>query len=72
MKLKDNLDARKVLDRCYEKGVLFMPGDIFYKGKEGRDTLRIGFGRVSDSDIEQGIKIIGETVKELSSRKWGM
>ena len=69
VKLKDYLDARMVLDRCYKKGVLFMPGDIFYQGEEGRDTLRIGFGRVSDSDIEKGIKIIGETVKELSDGK---
>ena len=66
IKLKNNIDARKVLDICYEKGVIFMPGDIFYNGEKGRDTLRIGFGRVSDSDIEKGIKIIGEAVEELS------
>lgn len=66
IKLRNNLDARKVLDICYKRGVIFMPGDIFYSGEKGRDTLRIGFGRVSDSDIEKGIKIIGEAVDKLS------
>ena len=69
IKLKNNLDGRKVLDLCYENGVIFMPGDIFYEGKKGRDTLRIGFGRVKDSDIEKGIKIIGEAVKKLESER---
>jgi len=69
IKLKNNLDAREVLDICYKKGVIFMPGDIFYQGEKGKDTLRIGFGRVSDENIEKGIKIIGEAVNELSIRK---
>ena len=69
IKLKNNLDARKVLDICYKRGVIFMPGDIFYQGQKGRDTLRIGFGRVDDSSIEKGIKIIGEAVDELSRGK---
>lgn len=69
IKLKNNLDSRMLFDKCYEKGVLFMPGDIFYAGEKGKDTLRIGFGRVSDEDIEKGIKIIGDTIKELE--KWG-
>lgn len=66
IKLKNNLDARVLLEKCYDKGVLFMPGDIFYFNKDSKDTLRIAFGRVSDEDIKKGIKIIGETIKELS------
>lgn len=65
IKLKNNLDARKLLDLCYKEGVIFMPGDIFYEGDKGKDTLRIGFGRVSDEDIEKGIKIIGEQIKKM-------
>ncbi|MGG5460424.1 PLP-dependent aminotransferase family protein [Clostridium sp. B9] len=91
------VDTRELLDKCYKRGVLFMPGDLFYVesfknrvceekdiaieifqeknlniGKfedknighenNAKDTLRLGFTRVSKEDIEKGIKIIGEEV----------
>ena len=68
IKLKD-LDSRIVLERCYEKGVIFMPGDIFYIGENGRNTLRLGISRVSMENMEKGIKIIGEVVKDLMKYK---
>lgn len=67
IKLKDHLDARKLLELCYEDNVIFMPGDIFFENSDaGKDCFRIGFGRVSDEDIELGIKIIGDNIKKLS------
>lgn len=65
IKLKDKLSSRELLDICYKKGVIFMPGDIFFEDNEGNDTLRIGFGRVEDKDIVKGIKIIGESIQEI-------
>ncbi|MBD7912132.1 PLP-dependent aminotransferase family protein [Clostridium cibarium] len=66
IKLKNSLDARKLLDICYKRGVIFMSGDIFFENGQGKDSLRIGFGRVKDEDIVKGIKIIGEGIRELS------
>lgn len=66
IKLK-NIDSRKLLLRCYDKGVIFMPGDVFYVDDKGYDTLRLGFSRLSIEDIEKGIKIIGDTIRELSN-----
>lgn len=60
-----NLDTRKLLNECYKKDVIFMPGDLFYIDDKGKNTLRLGLSRLSDDDIEKGIKIIGETIKEL-------
>ena len=65
IKLKNNLNAREVLEIAYKKGVVFTPGDIFYCNKEDRSTLRLGFGRVKNEQIEKGIKIIGESIKEI-------
>jgi len=65
LKLK-NIDSRKLLNKCYEKGVIFMPGDIFFIDNNGDNTLRLGFSRLSFENIENGIKIIGDCVKELS------
>lgn len=64
IKLK-NINTRDLLSKCYDKGVIFMPGDIFYIDKPECDTLRLGFSRLSFEDIEKGIKIIGESIKEL-------
>ncbi|MEG1481551.1 MocR-like pyridoxine biosynthesis transcription factor PdxR [Clostridium sp.] len=68
IKLK-NVNGREVLKECYKRGVVFMPGDIFYNGNTGEDTIRLGFSRVSEEDIEEGIKIIGEVIKELMDKK---
>lgn len=62
----EGVSGREVLKSCYNKGVVFMPGDIFYNEDNGSDTIRIGFSRVTKEDIEKGIKIIGDVVKELS------
>jgi DNA-binding transcriptional MocR family regulator len=71
IKLKNNLNARALLNLCYKDNVLFMPGDIFYESfdnnSKGSDTFRIGFGRVSDDDIKKGIEIIGTNIKLLET-----
>lgn len=104
IKLKDDIDARELLDLCYKDNVLFMPGDIFYESysppanddlnnnnlkcteikkynsdthktddtdlekSKGYNCFRIGFGRVSDEDIEKGIEIIGKNIKLLNTK----
>ncbi|WMJ79919.1 PLP-dependent aminotransferase family protein [Clostridium sp. MB40-C1] len=65
IKLK-NIDARELLNECYKKGVLFLPGDIFSTNNQGENTFRLGFSRVSDEDMKKGFKIIGECIKHLS------
>lgn len=65
IKLK-SIDTRKLLEKCYKKNVIFMPGDLFFTDGSGSDTLRLGFSRLSFEDIETGIKIIGETIDEMS------
>nr|UWI51445.1 PLP-dependent aminotransferase family protein [Clostridioides difficile] len=65
IKLK-NIDTRKLLEKCYKKNVIFMPGDLFFTDGSGSDTLRLGFSRLSFDDIETGIKIIGENIDEMS------
>lgn len=59
-----DLDTRKLLDECYKKDVIFMPGDLFYIDDRGENTLRLGLSRLSEEQIEKGIKIIGETIEE--------
>ena len=67
IKLKNDINTRELLKLCYEDGVIFMPGDIFFSdNKKGFNTFRIGFGRVSDEEIKKGIEIIGKNILKLT------
>lgn len=59
------LNSRSILSKCYKKSVIFTPGDIFYLDDGGNDTIRLGISRLNLQDIEKGIKIIGQVIKEL-------
>lgn len=61
----DRINAREVLARCYKERVLFMPGDIFFTDSGGTNTFRLGISRVKPKEMEQGIKIIGEVIREM-------
>lgn len=59
----DGVNARELLQKCYEKNVIFTPGDIFTVDNTGENTLRLGLSRLSLEEIEEGIKIIGECLR---------
>ncbi|TKH42634.1 PLP-dependent aminotransferase family protein [Paenibacillus terrae] len=58
-------DTRELLELCSELGVIFTPGDIFFTDNRGSNTMRLGFSRVTDEDIIRGIKMIGDTARQL-------
>lgn len=66
IKLK-GINSRELLKNCYNRGVIFTPGDIFYVNKGGYNELRLSFSRVSFDEIEKGTKIIGEEVKKFKN-----
>lgn len=70
LELNDEIDARDLLSECMKKGVIFMPGDIFYTDGRGKNTLRLGFSRNSVEEIEKGFKIIGNVINNMEVAKW--
>jgi DNA-binding transcriptional MocR family regulator len=64
----DGISSRQVLTDCYQKGVLFLPGDIFYTDNSGWNTFRLGISRVTISEMEKGFKIIGDSISSLHSK----
>ena len=62
----EGVDSRELLKKCYEKGIIFTPGDIFSVDDSGNNTLRLGLSRLSLREIEEGIKVIGTIKKELN------
>ncbi|MFB7159621.1 PLP-dependent aminotransferase family protein [Lysinibacillus sp. NPDC056232] len=63
IELEEGMNARTLLKKCYQRGVVFYPGDVFYSNGEGSNTFRLGFSRLKEEDIVRGIKIIGDTLK---------
>ncbi|XOK63512.1 PLP-dependent aminotransferase family protein [Paenibacillus elgii] len=56
----------RLLEACTEQGVIFTPGDKFFIHEgEGTNTLRLGFSRVTDENIERGIQIIGKQARSF-------
>ena len=64
----EGIDSRELLQKCYEKKVIFAPGDIFDINNKKSDTLRLGLSRITMEEIEEGIKIISECVNEIKSK----
>lgn len=65
LEFPEEFDTWKLLELCADQGVLFTPGDMFYVDGGGRNTMRIGFSRVPEEDIEKGIRLIGEMAAKL-------
>ncbi|MEF9934064.1 MAG: PLP-dependent aminotransferase family protein [Clostridium sp.] len=61
----EKANARKLLELCYNDGVVFTPGDIFSVKDTEDKSFRIGFSRTSYEEIEKGFKIIGKYVEFL-------
>ncbi|MGR6126630.1 aminotransferase-like domain-containing protein [Paenibacillus sp. SER-28] len=60
------VNTRQLLEACTEQGVIFTPGDKFFiQEGEGTNTLRLGFSRVTDENIERGIQIIGKQTRNF-------
>jgi DNA-binding transcriptional MocR family regulator len=60
-------NAREILAACYRRGVLFMPGDIFYTNGGGGNTFRLGISRTDPEMMRRGFAINGEEIKRLQS-----
>ncbi|WP_157220188.1 MocR-like pyridoxine biosynthesis transcription factor PdxR [Flavisphingomonas formosensis] len=52
-------DARAAALRCREDGLLFEPGDIFFRNHDdGRSHLRLGYSAIPDERIAPGIALL--------------
>ncbi len=64
VRLPDGSDAGAILNKCIEHNVAFVPGTEFYPDGSGKNTMRLNFTNATSADIEQGIKRLGEVLKE--------
>ena len=63
--MPEGIKAVDVWKKALEKGVAVCPGDPFYEEDRGVRTMRINYSNATDEKIETGIKILGDTIKEM-------
>lgn len=64
IKLPENINARKLLLKCLEKNVAFVPGGPFFPNGGHENYFRINYSNMPEDRIVEGIKIIGQVIKE--------
>jgi 2-aminoadipate transaminase len=62
--LPDYIDTTDLLARALSHNVAFVPGRAAYLDGRGGSSMRLNFSGVSDEDIREGIRRIGEVVRE--------
>lgn len=62
--LPDYIDTTDLLARGLEEHVAFVPGRAAYVDGRGGSSMRLNFSGVGEDDIREGIRRIGEVVRE--------
>lgn len=64
MQLPPNLEIVSVLKKCIEKGAVFVVGKTFDPDGTDNSHFRLAYSNTPEDQIEKGIKILGDTLKE--------
>jgi DNA-binding transcriptional MocR family regulator len=68
LELPEAVDSEKLFDRAIQEGISIAPGSIFSPCNRYRNFIRLSFGHPWTAEIEDGLKRLGQTVKELATR----
>jgi 2-aminoadipate transaminase len=63
-KLPDYIDTTDLLARALREHVAFVPGRAAYLDGRGGSSMRLNFAGVSEDDLREGVRRIGEVVSE--------
>lgn len=68
MRAPDGVDTHVLAERLREKSVLIEPGHSFFAGPERPvEYYRLGYSSIAASRIPDGLRVLTDTIKELSS-----
>jgi 2-aminoadipate transaminase len=62
--LPDYIDTTDLLARALQENVAFVPGRAAFLDGRGGSSMRLNFSGVGDEDIREGVRRIGEVVRE--------
>ena len=64
VELPEGVDAEALLPKAVALGMAYVPGSAFYADHARENTLRLSFVTVSPEQIERGIALLSQTLKE--------
>jgi 2-aminoadipate transaminase len=65
--LPAGISSMELFDQAVRQNVVFVPGHPFYVDGGGDRTLRLNFSNTDPAMIEEGIRRLGEAMKQLIS-----
>lgn len=63
--LPEHMDSEELFPKAIEKKVAYVIGSAFHFDGSGKNTMRLNFSYPSEEQIEEGIKRLGNLVKEI-------
>lgn len=63
VELPENMDARKLFQVCIANNVAYVPGDSFFPASRKKNYFRLNFSYNDEATIDEGIKRLGEAIK---------
>ncbi len=67
--LPEHINARELMVKALERNVAFVPGGAFFPNGGNENTMRINYSNMPGDRIVEGIKVLGEVIKESLSSK---
>ncbi len=65
VRLPEGCSALDLFDKAVTRKVAFVPGAPFYADGGGKNTMRLNFSNADPERIEEGIKRLGECIREF-------
>lgn len=62
--LPEKVNARDVLEKCLQRNVAFVPGGSFFPNGGHENTFRINFSNMPEERIVEGLKLMGQVLRE--------
>jgi len=67
--LPETVDCDQLFDKAIEHKVVYVRGSAFFADGQGKNTARLNFSQPKVEDIDKGIKILAEVIKETMGIK---
>ncbi len=64
----EGVDTKKMLQKALRRGVAYVPGHGFFVDGSGANTMRLNFTYPSEDQIDRGISVLAEIIREETMR----
>lgn len=69
VELPSHLDAKKIMEKCLENNVAYVPGGSFFPNGGKENTFRLNYSNMPEEKIVEGVKRLAIALKEAMVEK---